>query len=665
MKPLKNVDLTGLRSSIFIFLAAFGFLTNEVSAQSGIDSLESLIRKADDGTDKVHSLIELSGQYLNQDLNEAVSYAQEAVRLSQQIGYPKGTALAYKAEGMGYYFLSENVNAVTAWQNALNVFEEIGDSSGVSNMNSNIGAVYYSQGAYTQALEYYLEGLRIGEAIKDTLRQLTPLTNIGAIYSDNIATHDKALEYAHRALEMSEAIDDRRAIATNSVNLGEIYLADEKDSLALDYFERSMKNMEEVDGISHTLVSVSKVYNRRGDHDKALEALNEAIQLADSINSKGQKAHAITFLGETYRSMGEDQLSIEAYKEAEKLLLEVNDLKDLENTYNGLNLIYSGRSEYDSAYKYQTLYNEVQRKAYDIEVDKVVRNKMLDFQVERKQNEINFLEKEAELKELDLKRQKVIRNLIAAGFISVIIFLLVVVRQKRTITIEKNRSEKLLLNILPYEVAEELKEKGSSDAQTFSEVSVLFTDFKGFTSHSEKLTAADLVREINEYFKAFDEIVHKYNIEKIKTIGDAYMAAGGVPMPTENGVVDVILAAMEMQEFVEQRKVKHADAELEPFSMRAGVHTGQVVAGIVGVKKFQYDIWGDTVNTASRMESNGGVGEVNISEPTYEVVKKHDFFTFEKREPIEVKGKGEMQMYFVRLKPGLTPNAVHESIKKT
>lgn len=212
---------------------------------------------------------------------------------------------------------------------------------------------------------------------------------------------------------------------------------------------------------------------------------------------------------------------------------------------------------------------------------------------------------------------------------------------------EKKRSDTLLLNILPSEVAEELKANGTAPARAIDQVTILFTDFKDFTAMSERVSATTLVRDLNECFSAFDRICEKHGIEKIKTIGDAYMCAGGLPDPKSSSPSDVVFAALEMQVFMKTRKVER-DAQSKPaFEMRLGIHTGPVVAGIVGVKKFQYDIWGDTVNTASRMESSGEVGQVNISEATHALVKNETDLTFTPRGKIQAKGKGEMEMYFV------------------
>ncbi|MBK9760734.1 MAG: adenylate/guanylate cyclase domain-containing protein [Flavobacteriales bacterium] len=220
-------------------------------------------------------------------------------------------------------------------------------------------------------------------------------------------------------------------------------------------------------------------------------------------------------------------------------------------------------------------------------------------------------------------------------------------RSRAAIQKEKDVSEGLLLNILPEEVAAELKEKGYADAKEFGTATILFSDFKGFTELSEKLTADELIKELNHCFKAFDFIMGKYHVEKIKTIGDAYMAAGGLPDTTKGSPADVVMAALDMQAFMHGYGAERKAEGRPYFTMRVGLHTGGVIAGIVGVKKFAYDIWGDTVNTASRMESSGEVGRVNISQFTYDLVKEDARFNFTPRGKVAAKGKGDMEMWFV------------------
>lgn len=210
---------------------------------------------------------------------------------------------------------------------------------------------------------------------------------------------------------------------------------------------------------------------------------------------------------------------------------------------------------------------------------------------------------------------------------------------------EKKKSDDLLLNILPSEVAEELKLNGKAVARQFDEATVMFTDFKGFTQISEKLTPEQLVAEIDFCFKAFDQIITKYHLEKIKTIGDSYMCAGGLPVRNQSHATDIVNAALEIRQFIVQHIEKQKSEQKDPFEVRIGIHTGPVVAGIVGDKKFAYDIWGDTVNTASRMESSGEAGAINISGATYQLVKEEFDCIF--RGKIAAKNKGEIDMYFV------------------
>jgi ligand-binding sensor domain-containing protein/class 3 adenylate cyclase len=225
-----------------------------------------------------------------------------------------------------------------------------------------------------------------------------------------------------------------------------------------------------------------------------------------------------------------------------------------------------------------------------------------------------------------------------------------VVAQSREIAGQKEQIEDLLLNILPKEISEELKVKGKATARLHEEVTVLFTDMKGFTSVAERMTPEELVGELDDCFIRFDEIIGRYGIEKIKTIGDSYMCAAGVPTKDPSHAFKCVMAALEVRNLMERWRQEREASGSTPWRLRLGVHSGPVVAGVVGRRKFAYDIWGDTVNTASRMESSGEVGEVNISGATFALVK--DRFECEYRGRVEAKNKGAIDMYFVRrIKP--------------
>ncbi len=218
-------------------------------------------------------------------------------------------------------------------------------------------------------------------------------------------------------------------------------------------------------------------------------------------------------------------------------------------------------------------------------------------------------------------------------------------RLNQEIEQRRQESERLLLNILPKTVADELKAEGMSHPVKFDDVSVLFTDFVGFTTIAERLSPQALVKELEVCFNYFDSVIDRHGLEKMKTIGDSYMVAGGVPEPNETHAADCVFAALEMQHFVEQRYQELTSQGHACWRMRIGVHTGPAVAGVIGKKKFAYDLWGDTVNLASRMESAGEAGKVNISVDTYHRIK--EIFVCESRGKLHAKHKGDMDMYFV------------------
>ncbi len=234
--------------------------------------------------------------------------------------------------------------------------------------------------------------------------------------------------------------------------------------------------------------------------------------------------------------------------------------------------------------------------------------------------------------------------------------------QKNILEIEKKKSDDLLLNILPYEIAEQLKNKGYVDAKQYRRVSVMFADFVSFTKIARTLKGDEIVQDLGLYFNKFDEIIEGHFIEKIKTIGDAYMCAGGLPIRNRSNPIDITLASLKIQKYIIDNNTQKTLDGKSPWELRIGIHTGEVIAGVIGRKKFAYDIWGDTVNKAQRLETAGVSGKVNISGDTYQQIK--DYFDCTYRGKIEAKNTGFIDMYFVnRLKVeyssdefGITPN---------
>jgi len=267
-----------------------------------------------------------------------------------------------------------------------------------------------------------------------------------------------------------------------------------------------------------------------------------------------------------------------------------------------------------------------------------------DFEVSKKQVEVDLLNQQK-------KNQQII--VIGTGIALFLICLLAYGLYRRyqftretnlIIAQEKERSDALLLNILPRETAQELKQSGRVQAKRFDSVTVLFADFKGFTQYAEKWSPERLVERVDFYFSRFDAIMEKHGLEKIKTLGDAYMCAGGLPFPSGDHALRMTRAAVEMIAFVNE--ARSSDDGTQSFDIRVGINTGPVVAGVVGTKKFAYDIWGDAVNIASRMETSSEPGRINVSENTFALIK--DEFACVYRGEIEVKNRGMLKMYFVK-----------------
>ncbi len=648
---------------LLLFLLACS--TSAFGQDRAIDSLKAVLEKDIPDTSRVSTLLELSGRYARTDAEEAKRRALEAVDLAERTGNKKGLAYAHKAVGMSYYFLNDWVDALVNWKLALETFESINDQNGVSNMLNNLGAVHFNGGDDKAALDYYLKSLRVAEATNDSLRTVTALVNIGTVYLNKESSTGLAFKYYQRALPLSKALGDHDAIGTCAVNLGEIFLrtAPKADSLkyydpdsALFYFEMALEAYRNTatGNLPFALKSIGRVYEKRKEYDKAIRYQTEAYQIALAMDARLEMAQSLLSLADTYESKGDIPEAIATFNQAEVIAEEISALYEMHAAYKGLADSYSKANDYKRAYTYLNQYSDLKDTLYNAEMDKKLQAQTLSYEIEKKEGQISLLEKDQELRAVELKRQKAIRN----GTIVVGVLLLVLAgglfnryrytkRTNAIITREKERSEELLLNILPEEVAEELKAKGEAEAVQIDHVTVLFTDFKGFTALSEQLTPKQLVKDLHECFSAFDIICEAHGLEKIKTIGDAYMAAGGLPVPNLTHATNAIAAALEMRDFIAEGKARKIAAELPFFEIRIGIHTGPVVAGIVGVKKFSYDIWGDTVNTASRMESSGAVGQVNISEATYELVKNEPGLTFTPRGKVQAKGKGEMEMYFV------------------
>jgi len=642
-----------MRKSIlcFFFLAA---INCSFGQNHQIDSLKAIVGTAPDDTNKVNTLITLANRLVMSDPDETIRYSTQAKELAEKLGYKKGLGYALKSIGMGHYFQAEWLEVLIYWQQSLNTFDSIGEKSGVANMSSNLGSVHFSQGDDTKAIEYYLKSLKVSEEVGDKLRIATALQNIGAVFSNKEQTYNLALQYYHRALPMSMELDDQEAIGTVTVNMGEIFLLTGVNDSALYYFNISLEAYKKSESlkVAYTMNNIGKVYAAGKQFQEASDIQKEAYEIAKAREARLEMTQSLRGLAETYVAWEKYPEAIRTYKMAEQLSKEIESDYELKFAYEGLAQSYEQTRDFSNAFKYQKLYTAIKDTLYDAEMDKKLQVLNLNFDLGKKQSDIDLLTKDNALQELNLQRQRIATY--AAGSTGFLLLLMAiglfnrykyVKKTKKIIEDEKERSEKLLLNILPVETAQELKEKGSATPKHYDKVSVLFTDFKGFTKIAEKLSAQELIEELNYCFFEFDKIIDKHHLEKIKTIGDAYMCAGGIPVANDTNPVDIVRAGLEIKAFMDRLKEEREKQGKDYWELRIGIHTGEVVAGVVGKNKFAYDIWGDAVNTASRMESSGIPGQVNISGTTYELIK--DRFRCTHRGKIQAKNKGEIDMYIV------------------
>jgi class 3 adenylate cyclase len=545
------------------------------------------------------------------------------------------------------------VVSIENYERSLALFDSLNDKAGVANILSNEGSVFFNKGDDEKALELNLKALRVSEEIGDTLRILTALQNIGAVYYNKPSTRNQAIEYFLRALPMSELLKNNDAIGTITVNIGELYLLKGNYDSALIYFKKSLVAYKGSENIPYTLNDIGKVYQKRKDYQTAISYHQQAFDISEKLNAKVDMGQSLLGLGDTYMGKGDASTAIGYYKRSEVILKEISDATyDLENAYKGLAAAYASKSDFKNAFKYETLFTSVKDSLYNLDIAKKLSSLQFNFDIQKKQSQIDLLKKDQVLQELDLKKQKLTKNALMIGLALLSLIAVILYRNYRNkiktnklLDAQKVKIENLLLNILPAEVAEELQKNGTATPRFYKMASVLFTDFKGFTKLSEKLTPQEVISELDIFFMAFDDIVDKYGLEKIKTIGDSYMCAGGIPTEDNSHPLNIVKAGLEMQEFILKRNAERAKMNLPEWNIRIGINTGQLVAGVVGKKKYAYDIWGSTVNVASRMESNGEPGRVNISSATYELIK--DKYSCTHRGKIFAKNIGEVDMYFV------------------
>ena len=606
--------------------------------------------QAEKDTTFVNDLLQKSKTLTNDDPAKAISLAEQALQISKEINFLKGQAYALKNIGIVYYLQGKYIETLNYWNQSLEIFEMQKDQIGIANILNNMGAIYFDRGDDAKALEYCLKSLKIAEKTGDKLRIMSALTTIGSIYHNK--KDPNALTYLLKALPLCQDLGNKDAFVLIAGNIGEIYFDQGDDSKALEFYQKAINTDRNSASSAFAYNGIGKIYLRKGNYYLALNNHNRALAISEKLDEKMHRIRALRGIANVYVKENNYPVALDYYKQAKSIGEEIHANVELKDLYQEMAAAYSTMSDFPNAFMYKSLYADIKDTLYNVETAKKLGKLQFDFDLYKKQGEINLLTKDKKLNEVELKRQRFARNSLAAGLVLILIIAFVIYRNyrrklKTNITLDKQKDEieHLLLNILPAEVAKELQSTGQATPRYYESVSVLFTDFEGFTAIADKLTPGELVEELNTCFIGFDSIIEKYGLEKIKTIGDSYMCAGGIPPGDENHVYKIVKAGIEIQEFIDAYNNNCRNLGRECWLIRVGIHVGPVVAGVVGKKKYAYDIWGNTVNIASRMESNGDVERVNISSNTYELIK--DKFVCSYRGKIHAKNVGGIDMYFV------------------
>jgi adenylate cyclase len=574
----------------------------------GLNSQNDSIR-----VDELNTSIKTDIDYGNYDV--ALKNAVEALSLADKINYLKGKANVYHWIGEIFYQRGDYTEAINRSSDALRIRQAIGDKSGIAYSFNSIANIYHVQNMLPDAMTYYENSLQIRKEIDDKQGIATCFSNIGEIFRKE-GNYTKALTNASVALKLREEIADKKGLADSHGNIGIIYAEQGNFNEAMTETKFALKIEEDIadkQGMIVSYYTIGHIALELKNYSEAESYLNKSLALAMELGHKNEMLECYGLLKELYKKLN-------------------NPLKAL--------------SYFET---YVELKDAIMKKENAISLASIPYMKLLNKKLEAIQaaTELKNKQETERVREQNYERIGYI-----GAFALMTLFAGIFFRQRNRISSERQKSEeerkkneRLILNILPKETAEELKIKGHVKPMKYDMVSVMFIDFDNFTQISQNMKPEELVSELHYCFSKFDSIIAKHHLEKIKTLGDGYMCAGGLPVENNSNPEDAVRGAIEILDFLKQRRKDRIEHNKLFFEARIGIHTGPVVAGIVGTKKYSYDIWGDTVNIASRMESSGETGKINISSTTYELVKTK--FDCSDRGYIEAKNKGRIDMHFV------------------
>ncbi|HET9279005.1 MAG TPA: tetratricopeptide repeat protein, partial [Flavitalea sp.] len=386
-----------------VFVALF--ISVAAAAQSNrIDSLQRLVNNSKEDTLKVNHLLLLSKAYISSAPDDAIKYSLEARDLSRKLDFKPGIGYALKNIGMVYYNQTKYVETIEYWNQSHAIFDSIQDHVNVSLLLSNLGSVYMNQGDDAKALEYYLQSLQIAEKINDKQKIAIAMGNIGTIYSNNRSTYETALEYYLKALPLSEELEDKNVMGGLLVNIGETYLNKDKNDSALFYLKRSLKAYENTENIPYSLNDIGKTYTKKGSYDVAERYHQQALAFAKKFELQLDITQSYLGLGTAYSKQKKYTSALNAYNLAKSMAGSINLKKELKDAYQGMATTYASMKDFGNAFYYQTLYTDLKDTLINIDIAQKITNLQTNFDIQKKQGQIDLLTKDKALQELDIRR---------------------------------------------------------------------------------------------------------------------------------------------------------------------------------------------------------------------------------------------------------------------
>ncbi len=592
---------------------------------------------------------------LNQKPEQSIVLAGTAKTTAESIDYKKGLARAVALIGVANYKIDEYEKARIFINQAEILSKDLNDTSAIAFCKYWLANLELNRGQYGKALDLYQTSLLLAQKVNDKKNIARALDGKATIY-ESLGENDKALDLYNQSLAAAKEVNFTEWFGNVTFELGNQDYKKGKLDDAIAKYNESIKLSEESGNLNNKascLQQLASVYYDKNKSKEAMSYIQQAMAIFQETGSMSSFSHARLLM--CFILIGDKQYDLAI--DLAKMSLEEGKTKgetDLQkSSAEALYYAYLYKGDKAKALEYHIKFHDLSEENHNKELAKKMTQLELQASFEKEREIAKAIQDRKDVQtKAELDRQKLVKkaSFIGIALLAVIALLAIFAfvqkrNDTRLIANEKRKSDELLLNILPAEVANELKESGHSKAKNYDMATVLFADIKNFTGAAERLTPEQLVNEIDYYFKNFDEIVTRFKIEKIKTIGDAYLCVGGLPKADVDNAYYVISAALEIQEFMLRTKKEKEKSGQIYFEIRIGIHTGPLIAGIVGLRKFAYDIWGDTVNIAARMEQHGEEGKINISGTTYDLVKNRVNCTY--RGKIDAKNKGQIDMYFV------------------